>query len=100
MTKYYADAYRTGVWPAIVQDKLYLWARPHPANASASNDALGAPTGAGWVSITLSFSPALSNDQGLHRPRIPSGLLSLLPRRAASCSLPEPTRVLSLSPPG
>jgi glucan endo-1,3-alpha-glucosidase len=53
MTKYYADAYRTGTWPTITQDKLYLWARPHPASASAPSDPLGLPTGAGWVRIAF-----------------------------------------------
>lgn len=42
MTSYYATAYKTGSYPAITTDKVYLWARPHPANADAP-DPVGKP---------------------------------------------------------
>ncbi|KZT12051.1 glycoside hydrolase family 71 protein [Laetiporus sulphureus 93-53] len=44
MTNYYATAFRTGAYPAITQDQLYLWARPHAKDASAWNDTIGPPT--------------------------------------------------------
>jgi len=44
MTKYYATAFKTGAYPAITQDQLFMWARPHPKDAQASNDATGPPT--------------------------------------------------------
>ncbi|KAH9936318.1 glycoside hydrolase [Fomitopsis serialis] len=44
MTKYYATAFKTGAYPAITQDQLFMWARPHPKDAQASNDGTGPPT--------------------------------------------------------
>lgn len=44
MTNYYASAFRTGSYPTITQDELYIWARPHTKNAQASNDPMGPPT--------------------------------------------------------
>ena len=43
MTTYYATAFKTGTYPDITEDKLYLWARPHPGNAVASSDPVGPP---------------------------------------------------------
>ncbi|KAI0345808.1 glycoside hydrolase [Trametopsis cervina] len=42
MTSYYATAYKTGSYPAINQDQVFLWARPHTANANAP-DSVGKP---------------------------------------------------------
>jgi Glycosyl hydrolase family 71 len=44
MTSYYAAAFKTGSYPAITQDKIYLWARPHPKNATATSDSVPKPT--------------------------------------------------------
>ncbi|PCH40092.1 glycoside hydrolase family 71 protein [Wolfiporia cocos MD-104 SS10] len=44
MTNHYATAFRTGSYPEITTDQLYMWARPHPKNADASNDPVGKPT--------------------------------------------------------
>lgn len=46
LTKYYAQAYKTGSWPTITSDSIVVWARPHPKAATASNDSIGRP--AGW----------------------------------------------------
>ncbi|OBZ69001.1 hypothetical protein A0H81_11350 [Grifola frondosa] len=43
MTNYFATAFKTGSAPAITQDKIYLWARPHPKDAD-SPDPVGKPT--------------------------------------------------------
>lgn len=43
MTTYYANAFKTGSFPEINQDKIYLWARPHPRDAVASSDPVGKP---------------------------------------------------------
>jgi glucan endo-1,3-alpha-glucosidase len=43
MTTYYATAYKTGSYPDITEDKLYLWSRPHPGDADASSDPVGKP---------------------------------------------------------
>ncbi|TCD66615.1 hypothetical protein EIP91_001125 [Steccherinum ochraceum] len=42
MTNYYATAYKTGNYPDITEDKLYMWARPHPKDANAP-DGVGKP---------------------------------------------------------
>ncbi|KAJ3553146.1 hypothetical protein NM688_g3772 [Phlebia brevispora] len=43
MTSYYATAYKTGSCPAITQDKICIWARPHPKKANAP-DPVGKPS--------------------------------------------------------
>ncbi|EPQ50592.1 glycoside hydrolase [Gloeophyllum trabeum ATCC 11539] len=43
MTPYFITAFKTGSYPTITKDKIYLWARPHPRNATAS-DPVGPPT--------------------------------------------------------
>ena len=43
MTTYYATAFKTGSYPEINQDKIYLWSRPHPRDATASSDSVGKP---------------------------------------------------------
>jgi hypothetical protein len=37
MTAYYARAFKTGAYPTIQRDKVYVWARPHPRDASSSD---------------------------------------------------------------
>lgn len=44
MTNYYATAFRQGSYPSITEDQIYLWARPHPKNADASDDPVAKPT--------------------------------------------------------
>ncbi|KAG8741790.1 hypothetical protein FRC11_014623, partial [Ceratobasidium sp. 423] len=44
MTSYYATAFKTGQYPTIEKDQIFLTARPHPARADASNDPVGKPT--------------------------------------------------------
>ncbi|KZT73782.1 glycoside hydrolase family 71 protein [Daedalea quercina L-15889] len=44
MTNYYATAFRDGSYPSITEDQIYMWARPQPKNAVASDDSVGMPT--------------------------------------------------------
>ncbi len=37
MTAYYASAFKTGAYPTIQRDKIYVWARPHPRGAPSSD---------------------------------------------------------------
>ncbi|KAG5650535.1 hypothetical protein H0H81_011886, partial [Sphagnurus paluster] len=53
LSQYYITAFKTGSYPAITQDVIYYWARPHPAAAQASNDGLGRPQGWDWTPDTL-----------------------------------------------
>ncbi|KAJ7505299.1 glycoside hydrolase [Mycena galericulata] len=43
LTQYYATAFKTGAAPPIEKDQIFMWSRPHPANAQAP-DPLPAPT--------------------------------------------------------
>ena len=43
MTAYFAAAYKSGSYPPVSMDTLYMWARPHPANANAAADPVGKP---------------------------------------------------------
>ncbi|EJD03163.1 glycoside hydrolase family 71 protein [Fomitiporia mediterranea MF3/22] len=42
MTKYFITAYKTGKYPTVQEDKIYLWARPHKKDATSS-DPVGKP---------------------------------------------------------
>ena len=44
LTKYYATAFKTGAYPAVTEDKVFLWSRPHTHDATASDDSVGRPT--------------------------------------------------------
>ena len=51
LIKYYVAAYKTGTYPAITKDRVYLWARLYPANATAP-DPVGRPANYQWVRRT------------------------------------------------
>jgi len=53
MSQYYITAFKTGTYPAITQDAIYYWARPHPASAIASGDSLPQPTGHDWTEDSM-----------------------------------------------
>ncbi|KAF8627473.1 hypothetical protein AX17_006285 [Amanita inopinata Kibby_2008] len=44
MTRYYALAFKTGSYPPVETDQLYMWARTHAAQAQATDDPVGCPT--------------------------------------------------------
>lgn len=43
MTQYYTTAFKTGQYPEIQKDKIYMWSRPHSVNAQ-SPDPVPQPT--------------------------------------------------------
>ncbi|KAI0764415.1 glycoside hydrolase family 71 protein [Trametes elegans] len=45
LTRYYACAFKTGAYPPIERDRIYMWARPHPRDAEAVDDPVGRPDG-------------------------------------------------------
>lgn len=49
LTKYYATAFKTGSYPTITADTIIMWSRPHPHDATASDDSVGQPTGWDWT---------------------------------------------------
>jgi glucan endo-1,3-alpha-glucosidase len=50
MTSYYATAFKTGSYPTVTKDQIFLWARPHPKDAN-SGDSVGKPTT--WETVRL-----------------------------------------------
>ncbi|KAF9450512.1 glycoside hydrolase family 71 protein [Macrolepiota fuliginosa MF-IS2] len=53
LSKWYITAYKTGSYPAITEDAIYFWARPHPAQATASADPLARPSGYDYAEDSL-----------------------------------------------
>ncbi|KAJ9095960.1 hypothetical protein QFC21_005322 [Naganishia friedmannii] len=45
LVKYYATAWKTGSFPKITSDQVFVMARPHSAMATATSDSISAPTG-------------------------------------------------------
>ncbi|KAJ9116226.1 hypothetical protein QFC24_006817 [Naganishia onofrii] len=45
LIKYYATAWKTGSFPKITTDQVFVMARPHSAMTTATSDSFGAPTG-------------------------------------------------------
>jgi len=39
LNRYYAKAFQTGRYPAITRDRVFMWARPHPKDAIAPDNA-------------------------------------------------------------
>lgn len=87
LTAYYAAAFKSGSFPAIQNDQIYMWSRTHAASAEASGDGVGRPDNfelvqdAVWAvvlttepsTVTLSTS---SSDQGKTFD-VPAGLSKL-----------------------
>ncbi|KAG8823458.1 hypothetical protein FRC19_003782 [Serendipita sp. 401] len=48
MTAYYAQAFKTGTYPVIRDEKVYIWSRPHPRDADAP-DPVGRPNFWDWT---------------------------------------------------
>jgi glucan endo-1,3-alpha-glucosidase len=53
MVPYYAQAFKTGTYPSITQDHVYIWSRPHPAAATACCDSVPKPDNWQWTSDYL-----------------------------------------------
>ena len=87
LTKYYAEYYKTGEAPAITEDKIYLWARPHPKGANAP-DSVGKPTNYNMLqdsmfAVVLATEPSTvllstnANGSGAKSFSVPAGLTQL-----------------------
>lgn len=61
LQKFYSEAWKKGVYPAITSDKVWMNARPHAASATAANDPLGVPRG--YLLVSLLFSLAVFRGQ-------------------------------------
>jgi glucan endo-1,3-alpha-glucosidase len=68
LTAYYAQAFKTGVYPTIERDRVVMWARPHPRDAQASEDTVKKPTNFELVLVIfnwLVFSTDIYDDFSL-----------------------------------
>ena len=43
LNSYFSIAFKTGIYPRISRDEVYIWARPHPKSAVAANDSVPRP---------------------------------------------------------
>lgn len=53
MTGYYTSAFKTGSWPSITADKVFVWGRPHGKDDNASSDGVGKPQRFDWAEDNL-----------------------------------------------
>ncbi|KAI0061704.1 glycoside hydrolase [Artomyces pyxidatus] len=85
MTKYYATAFKTGAYPAITEDKIYMWARSHSRDADAP-DPVGKPANflltedTLWA-VAMTTAPAtVTLSTGIGAPQtfsVPAGMTKL-----------------------
>jgi Glycosyl hydrolase family 71 len=73
MTSYYAEAYKSGVYPVVSNDKVYIWSRPHPKDANIPQDSVGRPTHAEWVSLSPYRSSRVLTGPYVADGRLPLG---------------------------
>ncbi|KAJ6535999.1 glycoside hydrolase family 71 protein [Mycena vulgaris] len=91
---YYIQAFKTGAYPAIDQDRIFLWARLYPANAEAP-DFVGPPLNHQWSrdflwAIFLLAAPAdvaLQCGSTHQKWSVPAGLSKVKLALATTCSV-------------
>ncbi|KAF8306265.1 glycoside hydrolase [Clavulina sp. PMI_390] len=89
LTKYYAEAFKTGQYPSITNDSVTMWARPHSRAAVATNDPVGLPTSADMMSDTLWAVALLSQPATVTLSTSPTNSKSFnLPAGANKISIP------------
>ncbi|CAG8667788.1 7841_t:CDS:2 [Acaulospora colombiana] len=82
LSTYYIEAFKTGIYPSITQDKVFLWARPHPRDATAP-DHVPRPNNAQltddffWAIVfakepctAILYTPSPTTDPGAQPPEI------------------------------
>ena len=92
MTKYYADAWRTGVYPTVTKDQIFLSARPHSRDLNVG-DPIGKPNNWQWVWKWLATSPFKSSTNSdrhwHHLSRLMTTYMpSYLPEVPGRCNFP------------
>ncbi|KAJ7170992.1 glycoside hydrolase family 71 protein [Mycena filopes] len=110
---YYAQAFKTGSYPTIHRDRIFLWGRLYPAAADAdANDSVGRPANWQWTedylwAVVLLTSPAtvgLQCGEGKGSWDVPAGLSKLkLPLTGAgsvTASIRRGEDVVNFLPPG
>ncbi|KAI9069016.1 glycoside hydrolase family 71 protein [Trametes sanguinea] len=112
LMQHYIAAYKTGSYPAIAKDRVFLWGRLFPANATTT-DPVGKPDNWQWTqdylwSVALLASPAnvtLSCGTSSQTTAVPAGLSKLKLKLSSNCAVKavvtrNSTTVLSFSPAG
>ncbi|GBE78542.1 Glucan endo-1,3-alpha-glucosidase agn1 [Sparassis crispa] len=92
---YYITAYQTGKYPTISKDRVFLWARLYPVNATAPLDTVGKPTNYQLTQdylwgVTLLMSPAnvtLSCGSTTNKTLAPAGLTKFKLPLSTNCSV-------------
>ncbi|KAI0646055.1 glycoside hydrolase family 71 protein [Trametes meyenii] len=93
LMQYYITAYKTGLYPDIRKDRVFLWSRLHPANATAPDD-VGMPDNAQWTQdylwavtlLTDSANVTLSCGDSSQKTLVPAGLSRLKLQLSDSCT--------------
>ncbi|KAJ7078492.1 glycosyl hydrolase family 71-domain-containing protein, partial [Mycena epipterygia] len=89
---YHIQAFKTGVYPTITRDRIFLWARLYPAKANAS-DPIGSPLHGEWSrdflwAVVLLVAPANVVLQCASETwSLPSGLAKLKLPLETACSV-------------
>ncbi|KAL0959133.1 hypothetical protein HGRIS_014424 [Hohenbuehelia grisea] len=86
--QYYITAFKTGAFPAVSADRIFLWARLYPAGADAP-DSIGRPFNWQFVSIPTPWRGIFNSHHPCSfcsRPRITFGPLSSSPHPPRSHS--------------
>jgi len=60
LQQYYISAFKSGVYPSILRDRIFLWARLYPSHADAPQDSIGRPSGWQHVGSPAGLSLCLS----------------------------------------
>ena len=67
LQQYYISAFKSGVYPSVLRDRIFLWARLHPASADAPQDGIGRPSGWQYVCSPAVFSLSADTDTLIDR---------------------------------
>ncbi|KAL0951577.1 hypothetical protein HGRIS_008259 [Hohenbuehelia grisea] len=112
LNQYYLTAYKTGSYPAITKDRVFLWARLYPAAANAP-DSVPKPDHADWTqdflwAVVLMTAPAdvtLTCGPSTQTTHVQAGLSKLKLPLTATCDVSSVVsrnggQVLSFRPDG
>ncbi|KAJ7078488.1 glycoside hydrolase family 71 protein [Mycena epipterygia] len=92
---YYIAAFKTGQYPAISRDRIFLWARLYPAQANAASDSVGKPNNWQWTQdyvwvVVLLSSPAqfaISCGSSKRSDKLSGGFTKLQLLLSSTCSV-------------
>ncbi|TFY78477.1 hypothetical protein EWM64_g5537 [Hericium alpestre] len=77
LNAYFIRAFKEGRMPPVEKDRIFMWARPHPKAAEATEDDVGRPTGweltddVFWVVVFATAPAIVILDTGAQTPSTP-----------------------------